>query len=708
MAMQQHAEPVGQARANAVTTQLGPAGAASGLGRQLKLGWTTTIRARLLGAFFALSLATVIACAIGIALFVQIGDLFDQTVATGVRQYGGLVRLREQAVQLANASASFSGAADRDQLKAAQETIERAQATVKDELDGLRETGLTEEVAELDPVFAEILNNFKQLQTITIRRIEAREPRAALSAAALAQAALLDNLINPRFFGDALDLAISIQGDQIDDGADALAAKRTAWAADVQRLQEMLQFRVATSAASAILAETSELSNAKGIDADEARFADVARTIEKFRAAFGDNNSPVAKAAAKLIGIGRGDGGLFSLRRKELAAIVDENNIAEPTQKMAHRLASQLRDTVKDERAAMDATAQRSHEQLAWAKKVLFLIAVGSLLASLAIILGYVARRITGRLLMLTRSMTRLAAGDREAPVPALTDRDEIGDMARALQVFKDQAVAMNELTERVIANIRQVAIAATQASTAVGQVSDGSKMQLTALEQSAGALGQSTEAISEVARSTERASEHSRRAADLVASGIAQMDEMVEIVLAISQNSTQIRRIANAIAQIANQTNMLSLNAAIEAARAGEHGKGFSVVAEEVRKLAENAGGLAREIADQVRQSTEQAEKGVDMVRQVSASMEGLAGGVRESDSLSNSIASAMSEQQVIVTDINSNLAKLTRIGQANATAAEEIAATMLDLSSLAETTRLAVEDFNTLGVWGGQQPAA
>src|SRR5204862_574203 len=133
--------------------------------------------------------------------------------------------------------------------------------------------------------------------------------------------------------------------------------------------------------------------------------------------------------------------------------------------------------------------------------------------------------------------MTRLAGGDRETPVPALSDRDEIGEMARALQVFKDQAVAMSRLTERVTANIRQVAIAASQASGAVGQVSDGSKAQLGALERSATALEQSAEAITEVAKSTEHASEHARRAASLVSSGITQMDEMVEIVLAISQN---------------------------------------------------------------------------------------------------------------------------------------------------------------------------
>ncbi len=677
----------------------------AGFGAADGASWLTTIRTRLFSAFSASSLATILACAIGIALFARVGNLFDTTVQTGVQQFGGTVRLREQAMQIANATATFAGAADRAQLKVAEAVIARARESVTDELKELRTTGMAVKATELDGVFAELFNNFTVLQTITNRRIEAREPRAALSAAVLTDIAALDNLVNPGFYGDALDLSISIQGDPIEEKSDALAAKRAEWSSAVERLQHMLQFRVAASTASSILAETSEVQSTKSVDAEEARFNDVAKTVDRFRSAFGGDNSPIAKATTRLLASGRGDRGLFSLRRNELAAIAAEDALIAPSRKMARDLSASLKELVAQERSEMDNAARRSHDQLRWAQKMLFFIAVVSLAASLAIVIGYVVRRIIGRLSRITHAMTRLAAGDRDTPVPALDDRDEIGDMARALQVFKDQAIAMNRLTARVTSNIRQVAIAATQASSAVGQVSDGSKTQLGALEQSAVALEQSAGAIADVAKSTEQASEQARRAATLVASGIAQMEDMVEIVLAISQNSAQIRKIADAISQIANQTNMLSLNAAIEAARAGTHGKGFSVVAEEVRKLAENAGGLAREIADQVRQSTEQAEKGVDTVRQVSASMQALAGGVRESGNLSNNIASAMSEQQAIVADINRNVAKLTRIGQANAAAAEQITATMLDLSGLAETTRAAVEDFNTVGVWGGQQ---
>jgi methyl-accepting chemotaxis protein len=268
------------------------------------------------------------------------------------------------------------------------------------------------------------------------------------------------------------------------------------------------------------------------------------------------------------------------------------------------------------------------------------------------------------------------------------------------LIVYSHITRPITRLTERVTENIRRVAMAATQASTAVSQVSDGSNVQLSALRQAGAALAQSAEAIAEVARSTQLASEQAKEAAGLVADGIRQMGRMVEGSVAISENSSQVSQIAEAISRIASQTNMLALNAAIEAARAGEHGKGFAVVAEEVRKLAENSGSLAQEIASLVQHATEAAGRGVATAQEVSDNMQQIAERVQQSDQLVGAIASAMEQQQMTVRGINTNVAELTRIGQSNATAAEEITATMLDLSKLAERSRGDVDEFSAVGL--------
>lgn len=325
-------------------------------------------------------------------------------------------------------------------------------------------------------------------------------------------------------------------------------------------------------------------------------------------------------------------------------------------------------------------------------------LATIGILASIVLAIGIVVFTITRPIMRLTQAMITLAAGSTDIVATDTNRGDEIGDMARAFQIFLNQAVAVRGLTTGIMENIHRVAMAASQASSAVSQVSDGSNIQLDALKQSSGALEQSAQAIAEVARSTQQASERARSAASLVGKEIEQMTGMVELVGAISENSTQINRIADSISRIASQTNMLSLNASIEAARAGEHGRGFAVVAEEVGKLAGSSRSLAQDIADQVGQATQQAERGVAMAREVAGKMQEIATGVAETDKLIGAIATAMEQQQATVSGINENVGELTRIGQSNATAAEEITATMLDLSRLAERTRLDVDEFEKL----------
>jgi methyl-accepting chemotaxis protein len=318
-------------------------------------------------------------------------------------------------------------------------------------------------------------------------------------------------------------------------------------------------------------------------------------------------------------------------------------------------------------------------------------LAIGLLAAVL------VVRSIVGPVGNISRAMTHLADGQLDVEIPGTAQKDEFGEMARSTEVFKANAQQTHTLVEQVTQSARQVALASGQASTAVGQVSDGSHTQLKALQQVAAALEQSTQAIVNVAESSQEASHKAKKAARLVAEGRQLMGNMVDEVNAISQNTGQISKITEAISRIANQTNMLSLNAAIEAARAGEYGRGFAVVAEEIRKLAEHSGQLAQEIAELVKKATNQAGRGVAVAEKVSLNMQDIAEAVRKNDKLIGAIATAMEEQQTTVGKINSSVAELTRIGQSNAAASEEITATMIDLSRLAEQTRGQAESFDS-----------
>ena len=340
-------------------------------------------------------------------------------------------------------------------------------------------------------------------------------------------------------------------------------------------------------------------------------------------------------------------------------------------------------------------TMRNSAARIEATRLFLIIVAIGSVLPFLILALIYVGRSVAGRLRRLAVSMSALANGDTRIEVPTAGAHDEIGEMAQALQFFKRQTIGAQQLAQEVTDSIRQVALAAGQATSAIGQVSGGANTQLAALRHVANGLQQSADAITLVTANTHSARERAQQMADLVEHGRTEMAGMVAAVNAIAESSAQVSKFVDDIARIASQTNMLSLNAEIEAARAGENGKGFTVVAEEVGKLADSSAALATEIAAQIRNAIQQAEHGVASAALVNENIQMIAASVAESDRLAQSIAAAMEQQQTNVAEINGKMGELTGIGQANASAASEISTTMQDLSRLAEETRAKVAQF-------------
>jgi methyl-accepting chemotaxis protein len=168
-------------------------------------------------------------------------------------------------------------------------------------------------------------------------------------------------------------------------------------------------------------------------------------------------------------------------------------------------------------------------------------------------------------------------------------------------------------------------------------------------------------------------------------------------VVSNIATNSEKINKITEVIEKIANKTNLLSLNAAIEAARAGEHGKGFAVVADEVGKLALNSAESSQEIAALVKQAVEEARSAVTAVMDVSEDMSGIERETQATDQMLQRIATALVQQSSAVEQINVNLNNLDQIARSNAAASEEIAATVIELSKIADATRHEVQRFET-----------
>ncbi len=289
------------------------------------------------------------------------------------------------------------------------------------------------------------------------------------------------------------------------------------------------------------------------------------------------------------------------------------------------------------------------------------------------------------------RVMQQVAQGDLSLQVQAQGQ----GDLETLKRNINESLQALAQALRTIHGNTRQVATASTQTSHAIGQISDGAQNQTHAISQVAVAVRQSATSVADVSRNTTLASEKSRESIATMRGGMMRMEELVQTVNNLAANSEQINKITEVIEKIANKTNLLSLNAAIEAARAGEHGKGFSVVADEVGKLAQSSAESSQEIAKLVQEAVQEIGRAVITVRDVSTDMASIERGSAETDTMLQRISAALEEQSTAVEEINANLGSLDKIARSNAAASEEITATVVELSRLADTTRQEVERF-------------
>ena len=239
-----------------------------------------------------------------------------------------------------------------------------------------------------------------------------------------------------------------------------------------------------------------------------------------------------------------------------------------------------------------------------------------------------------------------------------------------------------------------QVNDAAGQVASASQQLAEGASEQASSLEETSSALEQMAAMTRTNAENAKEANSLSGQARDAAQSGDQTMDKLNNAMAAINESSGQISKIIKVIEEIAFQTNLLALNAAVEAARAGEHGKGFAVVADEVRNLAQRAAQAARETTSLIENSVGRAKEGADVAGEVAQSLGAIVGDVTRVTDLINGIARASEEQAEGVEQVNMAVSQMDKVTQQNASGAEESASAAEELSAQAATVKGTVDE--------------
>jgi methyl-accepting chemotaxis protein len=333
-------------------------------------------------------------------------------------------------------------------------------------------------------------------------------------------------------------------------------------------------------------------------------------------------------------------------------------------------------------------------------------LAVG--LAAAWLIGSGISRPITA----MTGAMNDLAGGDKSVEIPAREHKDEIGEMAKAVQVFKDNMVKAEELaaksarereardrrTERVdeltktfdqqVANLLEgVASAATQLqgtanslSSTAEQANSQSAACAAASEQASGNVQTVATAAEELASSIQEIGRQVDSTTNLANTAVGDADSSNAQVKALADSAQKIGEVVQLITSIAEQTNLLALNATIEAARAGDAGKGFAVVASEVKSLANQTAKATDEIATQISGIQEATGSTV-------ASIQGIGERIRSMSEIATQVASAVEEQNAATQEIARNV-------QQAAGGTREVSSNIVGVSEAATQTGRAAED--------------
>ncbi|MBH3430525.1 methyl-accepting chemotaxis protein [Pseudomonas alkylphenolica] len=389
-------------------------------------------------------------------------------------------------------------------------------------------------------------------------------------------------------------------------------------------------------------------------------------------------------------------------------AAVEQFSAAQSTIEQATQLMAAQGQILIDQSQQLTLTlTQLRDEESQHAKSML------TLATALALLFGLlsawaITRQIVIPLRQTLSAADRVASGDLRQDLNA-ERRDELGQLQRSMQRM---TVSLRELIGGIGDGVTQIASAAEELSAVTEQTSAGVNNQKVETDQVATAMNEMAATVQEVARNAEEASEaalaadqQAREGDRVVGEAITQIERLASemnhssaAMGHLKSESDKIGSVLDVIKSVAQQTNLLALNAAIEAARAGEAGRGFAVVADEVRSLAQRTqqsteeiealiAGLqsgTQQVASTLDASRNLTDNSVELTRRAGASLEPITRTVSSIQAMNQQIAAAAEQQSAVAEEINRSVMNVRDVSDQTSAASEETAASSVELARL------------------------
>lgn len=662
-----------------------------------------TIRYKLISAIGAIAVLAVIASGVGVYSFSQIRVSFKELATndlSAMADASGLAiqsnRVSTAAVELSKASEEFDRSSAYGDLANVVGLLEKEVSRYAKQRSGKDgATGLVSTVASLK-------QSLGQLDESTKARLRARTRKTDNLAELFSEHEEISRAFAP-IIEQSYSKAATASKDTSEFGSPSssggvkgsLARLKAALEADstVQRLVAML-------VRGALTDEMDQISRI------QEKINTLAAKFTKDVEAVGDPN--VAAKVFVVATFADPESGLLSARRDELDAASKSAEIIQEMFFLSVQLSGSIDSMVSSRHKAAQASAENVNATMTYGQLIMAGVGLASLVLVSLIAYFVIHRGLTLWLERLIRYMKTVASGDMETTFPPSMSQDEIGDMGRAVDIFRDNALDRLRLAgEQASRAERQKKVDALISSfrTQVGELltsvtSNMDEMRSTAhiltglADEAKGKAGEATSATEnanmnvqavasaaeELTASISEIGRQVQQATDVTNEANASVEQTTEKVTGLASAADKIGDIVTIIQDIAEQTNLLAVNATIEAARAGDAGKGFAVVASEVKTLASQTAKATEEISSQISEIQASTGDAVFAIGSISITMEKVS-------EYTQAIASAISEQGAATGEISQNV-------QEAATSAGSTSENVQDLSTtVSETTQSAAQ---------------